>query len=246
MNNGKRLVNKLWNAAKFVSQHFDKIPSEYKNVELSELKDKICCDFDKYFITRLSSLVSAATREFEKYEYAGAMDHTEQFFWFLFCDNYLEITKTRAYDEENKNAAGALSARLTLYHSLKIILKLFAPFLPHITEELYQLLYTTDDSIHRRGSWPVLDLVFNGVDKSSEQLIEVLEMVRKVKAKDNLSIKAPISYIEIAGKKSLSDDLITDLQNVTSTMEIRFVSELSSKEQELKTEIIEINLVYSK
>lgn len=246
MNNGKRLVNKLWNATKFVSQHFDKIPSEYKNVELSELKDKICCDFDKYFITRLSSLVSAATSEFEKYEYAGAMDHTEQFFWFLFCDNYLEITKTRAYDEENKNAAGALSARLTLYHSLKIILKLFAPFLPHITEELYQLLYTTDDSIHRRGSWPVLDLVFNGVDKSSEQLIEVLEMVRKVKAKDNLSIKAPISYIEIAGKKSLSDDLITDLQNVTSTMEIRFVSELSSKEQELKTEIIEINVVYSK
>ncbi|MEA0971425.1 Valine--tRNA ligase [Candidatus Megaera venefica] len=246
MNNGKRLVNKLWNAAKFVSQHFDKIPSEYKNVELSELKDKICCDFDKYFITRLSSLVSAATSEFEKYEYAGAMDHTEQFFWFLFCDNYLEITKTRAYDEENKNAAGALSARLTLYHSLKIILKLFAPFLPHITEELYQLLYTTDDSIHRRGSWPVLDLVFNGVDKSSKQLIEVLEMVRKVKAKDNLSIKAPISYIEIAGKKSLSDDLITDLQNVTSTMEIRFVSELSSKEQELKTEIIEINVVYSK
>ncbi len=246
MNNGKRLVNKLWNAAKFVSQHFDKIPSEYKNVELSELKDKICCDFDKYFITRLSSLVSAATSEFEKYEYAGAMDHTEQFFWFLFCDNYLEITKTRAYDEENKNAAGALSARLTLYHSLKIILKLFAPFLPHITEELYQLLYTTDDSIHRRGSWPVLDLVFNGVDKSSEQLIEVLEMVRKVKAKDNLSIKAPISYIEIAGKKSLSDDLITDLQNVTSTMEIRFVSELSSKEQELKTEVIEINVVYSK
>jgi len=246
MNNGKRLVNKLWNAAKFVSQHFDKIPSEYKNVELSELKDKICCDFDKYFITRLSSLVSAATREFEKYEYAGAMDHTEQFFWFLFCDNYLEVTKTRAYDEENKNAAGALSARLTLYHSLKIILKLFAPFLPHITEELYQLLYTTDDSIHRRGSWPVLDLVFNGVDKSSEQLIEVLEMVRKVKAKDNLSIKAPINYIEIAGKKSLSDDLITDLQNVTSTMEIRFVSELSSKEQGLKTEVIEINVVYSK
>ena len=245
MNNGKRLVNKLWNAAKFVSQHFDKIPNEYKNAELSELKDKICCDFDKYFITRLSGLVHSATSEFEKYEYAGAMDQTEQFFWCLFCDNYLEITKTRAYDEENKNAAGALSARLTLYHGLKIILKLFAPFLPHITEELYQLLYSTDDSIHSRHSWPVLDLVFSGVDKSSEQLIDVLEMVRKVKAKDNLSIKAPINYIEIMGKKSLSDDLIADLQNVTSTMEIRFVSELSSKDQELKNEAIEINVVYS-
>ncbi len=245
MNKGKRLVNKLWNAAKFVSQHFDKIPSEYKNVELSELKDKICCDFDKYFITRLSVLVNAVTSEFEKYEYAGAMDQAEQFFWFLFCDNYLEITKTRAYDEENKNATGALSARLTLYHSLKIILKLFAPFLPHITEELYQLLYTCDDSIHKRHSWPVSNLVFNGVDKSSEQLIDILEMVRKVKAKDNLSIKAPINYREIIGKKSLSDDLIADLQNVTSTMEIRFVSELSSKDQGLKTESLEINVVYN-
>ena len=61
-------------------------------------------DFDKYFITRLSTLVTSSTREFEKYEYAGVMDQTEQFFWFLFCDNYLEITKTRAYDVENKDA----------------------------------------------------------------------------------------------------------------------------------------------
>jgi valyl-tRNA synthetase len=245
MNNGKRLVNKLWNAAKFVSQHFDKIPSEYKNVELPQLKDKISYDFDKYFITRLSTLVTSSTREFEKYEYAGVMDQTEQFFWFLFCDNYLEITKTRAYDEENKDAYGALSARLTLYHGLKIILKLFAPFLPHITEELYQLLYTTDDSIHRRHGWPVLDVVFSGVDNSAEQLIDILEMVRKVKAKDNLSIKAPINYIEIISKKSLSDTLIADLKNVTSSQEIRFVSELSSYYQGLKTEAVEINVVYS-
>ncbi|MBA2629201.1 MAG: class I tRNA ligase family protein, partial [Rickettsiaceae bacterium] len=245
MNNGKRLVNKLWNAAKFVSQHFDKIPSEYKNVELPQLKDKICYDFDKYFITRLSALVTSSTREFEKYEYAGAMDQTEQFFWFLFCDNYLEITKTRAYDEENKDTAGALSARLTLYHGLKIMLKLFAPFLPHITEELYQLLYTTGDSIHIRHGWPVLDLVFSGVDKPSEQLIDVLEMVRKVKAKDNLSIKAPINYIEIMGKKSLSDTLIADLKNVTSSREIKFVPVLSSNDQGLKTEALEINVVYS-
>jgi valyl-tRNA synthetase len=245
MNNGKRLVNKLWNAAKFVSQHFDKIPSEYKNVELPQLKDKISYDFDKYFITRLSTLVTSSTREFEKYEYAGVMDQTEQFFWFLFCDNYLEITNTRAYDEENKDAYGALSARLTLYHGLKIILKLFAPFLPHITEELYQLLYTTDDSIHRRHGWPVLDVVFSGVDNSAEQLIDILEMVRKVKAKDNLSIKAPINYIEIISKKSLSDTLIADLKNVTSSQEIRFVSELSSYYQGLKTEAVEINVVYS-
>ena len=244
MNNGKRLVNKLWNAAKFVSGHFDKIPDEYKTAHIHDLKDKITYDFDKYFLNKLSELVQSAANEFEKYEYAGAMDKIEQFFWFMFCDNYLEITKTRAYDEENKNEAGALSARLTLYHGLEILLKLFAPFIPHITEELYQLLYS-GESIHKRHSWPTMDVLFDESDSApSVQLVEILEMVRKIKAKDNLSIKFPIDYIEIKGEKILSDNLIVDLKAVTSSKEINFVEELTSKDQDLKEGNLEINVEY--
>jgi valyl-tRNA synthetase len=246
MNNGKRLVNKLWNAAKFVSGHFDKIPNEYKSKNLTELEDKICCDFDKYFIKKLSTLVESTSAEFEKYEYSVALAQIEQFFWSLFCDNYLEITKTRAYDEENRDPQGALSARITLYHGLEILLKLFAPFLPHITEELYQILYSgKSDSIHRKNSWPKLDVSFNGFAfEGSKQLIDVLDLVRKIKAKDNLSIKAPVKYIEIIDSK-LSDNLVSDLKNVTSSAEIKTVSELSYQQQELAIDNLKINVVYA-
>ena len=241
--NGKRLVNKLWNAARFVSQHFDKIPEQNKKLSLAEVKDKICCDFDKYFVSRLSELVKSVSEEFEQYEYAGAMHRAEQFFWSLFCDNYLEITKTRAYDEAGTDEAGALSARLTLYHGLRVMLKLFAPFMPYITEEIYQLLYSKE-SVHLRYSWPVLDIHFGDFNSAeSERLIDVLELVRKVKAQDNLSIKVPIKYIEIEGG-ILAENLISDLKNVTSTKEIRFVSKLTSEEQELSMDDLKINVVY--
>ncbi len=76
----KRLVNKLWNVSKFASQHFDKIPEQDKKLSINELENKIYCDFDKYFISQLSELVKATSEGFEKYEYAGAMWKTEQFF----------------------------------------------------------------------------------------------------------------------------------------------------------------------
>ncbi len=241
--NGKRLVNKLWNAAKFVSQHFDKIPESDKKLDLNEVKAKITSDFDQYFVKQLSELVEFASAEFDKYEYAVAMEKIEQFFWSVFCDNYLEITKTRAYDEENNNPEGALSARLALYHGLKTLLKLFAPFLPHITEEIYQLLYN-EDSIHARHQWPKLKVNFAGLKNAeSENLLAVLELVRKIKAKDNLSIKAPIKYIEVAGG-NLSDNLISDLKNVTSSAEIKIVDSLSDDSQELSEGDIKIHVVY--
>lgn len=247
MKNGKRLVNKLWNAAKFSSIHFDKISDEDKNLTIVELKNKITCDFDKYFINKIAELVEVATNEFEQYEYALAMHRTEQAFYSLFCDNYLEITKTRAYDENDLDKEGSMSAILTLYHSLKIFLQLFAPFMPHITEELYQLLYAQGDSVHKAGNWPNMNGAKITEDnmRESETLVNILDLVRKIKAQDNLSIKAPISIIEVQGEK-LSENLIRDLKNVTSADQIRFVSALSSTEQNLSVNDLSIYVVYKK
>jgi len=244
MKNGKRLVNKLWNASKFVAQYFESIPTELKNKPLADLKDHICCDMDKYFIKKLDELVKNTTTEFEKYEYANAMSLIEEFFWNIFCDNYLEIVKTRAYNEDSTDDRGAASAHLALYHGLNIILKLFAPFIPHITEELYQLLYAQQDSIHSKGSWPKDGSVFEDYNEfKAEQLIGVLELVRKIKAKDNLSIKAPIKCIEI-NEEILSENLIKDLKQVTSSEEVKFVDKLSDSSQELTFENFQINVTY--
>jgi valyl-tRNA synthetase len=191
--------------------------------------------------------VEVATNEFEQYEYAIAMHRTEQAFYALFCDNYLEITKTRAYNEDGKDKEGSMSAILTLYHSLKIFLQLFAPIMPHITEELYQILYEGEGSVHKTGNWPNIEgAKFTEVNmRESESLVDILDLVRKIKAQDNLSIKAPISIIEVKGEK-LSKNLLQDLKNVTSADQIHFVEKLSSGEQNLSINDLSINVVYKK
>ncbi|CAN7975236.1 unnamed protein product, partial [Ixodes persulcatus] len=188
MKNGKRLVNKLWNAAKFVSIHFDKLKGEDKKTKLLDIKEKITNEFDQWMINKLVELVNTAKNELQNYEYANAMHLTEKFFWAVFCDNYLEISKTRSYDEKNKNPQGQYSSILTLYHVMQTLLKLFAPFMPHITEELYQILYS-ENSIHVKGNWINYgDLNYEIDAKGAEGLLEILDIVRKFKAEKNLSI----------------------------------------------------------
>ncbi|ALN40985.1 valine--tRNA ligase [Rickettsia rhipicephali] len=233
MKNGKRLVNKLWNAAKFVSIHFDKLKGEDKKASLLDIKEKITNEFDKWMVNKLVELVKLATNELQNYEYANAMHLTEKFFWVVFCDNYLEISKTRSYDEENKNPQGQYSSILTLYHVMQTLLKLFAPFMPHITEELYQILYSKN-SIHVKGSWVnYSDLNYEIDAKGAEGLLEILDIVRKFKAEKNLSIKAPIKLLEVKGIV-LSAELAEDLKNVTSAEEIQF---------EMKDDNIKVNIM---
>ncbi|MFV0251240.1 MAG: valine--tRNA ligase [Rickettsia aeschlimannii] len=233
MKNGKRLVNKLWNAAKFVSIHFDKLKGEDKKASLLDIKEKITNEFDKWMVNKLVELVKLTTNELQNYEYANAMHLTEKFFWVVFCDNYLEISKTRSYDEENKNPQGQYSSILTLYHVMQTLLKLFAPFMPHITEELYQILYSKN-SIHVKGSWVnYSDLNYEIDAKRAEGLLEILDIVRKFKAEKNLSIKAPIKLLEVSGIV-LSAELAEDLKNVTSAEEIQF---------EMKDDKIKVNII---
>ncbi|WP_016917397.1 valine--tRNA ligase [Rickettsia honei] len=233
MKNGKRLVNKLWNASKFVFIHFDKLKSEDKKASLLDIKEKITNEFDKWMVNKLVELVKLATNELQNYEYANAMHLTEKFFWVVFCDNYLEISKTRSYDEEHKNPQGQYSSILTLYHVMQTLLKLFAPFIPHITEELYQILYS-ENSIHVKGSWVnYSDLNYEINAKGAEGLLEILDIVRKFKAEKNLSIKAPIKLLEVSGIV-LSAELAEDLKNVTSAEEIQF---------EMKDDKIKVNII---
>lgn len=244
MKNGKRLVNKLWNAAKFAAIHFNKLDSLDKNAEISDIESKICHKFDQWLIVKLVELVSKIESDMQSYEYANAVDLIEKFFWSVFCDNYLEITKIRAYNMDGSDNKGQYSAIITLYHSIKILLKLLAPFLPHITEEIWQILYSTK-SIHTRGNWPqIKNLSFPVEQTQPDRLVRILDLVRKAKAEKNLSVKADIKLLEIIGEK-LSDELIIDLKNVTSARTIEFVEQFSSTNQVLKNGDIVINVIYT-
>lgn len=243
MKNGKRLVNKLWNAAKFVSQHFDKIADKDKEEAVESIENKVKYSVDRWLLVKITNLASNATVALGEYEYAGAMHLIERFFWDIFCDNYLEISKARAYDEQGQDPEGSQSAILTLYHSFRILLQLLAPFMPHITEEIYQIIYSSGISIHRRGNWPKISFNLDDNYEDTDRVVEILDLVRKAKAEKNLSIKVPIALMEIKGRE-LASDLITDLKNVTSTEEIRFVDSFTQLDQSLDGTESSINIRY--
>ncbi|MFK8039962.1 MAG: valine--tRNA ligase [Rickettsiaceae bacterium] len=226
--NGQRLVNKLWNAAKFVGTHFEKLSSDDKNADLYLLNNKICNTLDNWLINKIATIVVKYQEEMECYEYSRAMHLIEDFFWFVFCDNYLEISKTRAYDEAQIYTKGSFSAIITLYYSMEIILKLFAPFMPYITEEIYSILYPNAQSIHARGNWINLNNwpINNRQLQETENAIKILGLIRKFKAHNNLSIKSPIEILEIRDNISLSSDLLLDLKNVASIKRVDFLSQL--------------------
>lgn len=216
---GKRLVNKIWNASKFASMHFDKITNFGSSVKENIDQGVISHNTDKWIVSKLSKLVTEATEYFHQYEYAIAMEKIEEFFWKDFCDNYLEIVKVRSYNEDGADEQGQRSAIVTLYWVLNTLLRLFAPVLPHITEELYSKIFDENSSLHSKNMWPDGDLIpyFEDAENQGNQIVEILDIVRKYKADRNLSIKAPLSKLDITSSHNISDDMLSDLLNVTAT-----------------------------
>jgi len=211
---GNKLVNKLWNASKFALIHLEKVKGA---PQLSSVTEPL----DKWIITRLSRAIEKATAEFNEYEYCAAREAIEDFFWKDFCDNYLEMIKVRAYGE----GAAATSAHHATALCLEAVLRLFAPFVPHITEELYQNLFPAKNSIHSQNMWPKADAYFidEAAEKSGIAAIQVLDAVRAIKAEKKVSIKWPINYIKISGKwKEQILPVLEDVKSVTNSKEILF------------------------
>ncbi len=238
---GKKLVNKLWNASIFSSQHFGKLRENPTTAASDISSGKIAEPLDRWIISRLNKTIAKATQKFDEYEYADARSAIEDFFWNDLCDNYLELVKVRSYgelcDEKKRD-----SAIYTLYHVLEAVLRLFAPFVPHITEELYSKIYQEKfkdiKSIHSRGNWP--DANSYPADVKSEKLgiatVSILNAVRKLKSEQKVSIKHPINNLLIMPSKAGSEDIKTtelesvffDLAKTTSSEKVELSESISS------------------
>ncbi len=187
---GQRTITKLWNATRFAITHL----GDYQGFE-GEL-----ALLDRWLLSRFTRILKECTDHFERYEYSKTKFEAEQFFWNTFCDNYLELVKDRLYAPE-KYGEQTLSAKHTLYSVTLGILKLFAPIMPHVTEELYQLYFKKIDgaeSVHV-SKWPEYreELIDEEAEAVGDEVVRILQAVRKFKSERNLSLKAPLKKVVV-------------------------------------------------
>lgn len=250
--NGKRLQNKLWNASKFVLQHFAHVPAEVKQQTAQEVvkNGQIYHSSDLWLLSRLSEVIRKATESFEKFEYAVSRELIEKFFWHDFCDVYLELVKVRVYDQEGQDVKGQLSAACTMYHVLKILLKLFAPFMPHLTDELYSKIFDMPKSIHCKGTWPLQSEVpySESALAAGVELVAFIELVRKGKGEKQVSVKAELSAIEYVANEfaSLNSEMLRDLQQACNAQAVTAMEEggMSSGQRIVDDNNKSVNLLY--
>ena len=210
---GKKFVNKLVNASKFV----------FMNLEgFNGTKPRKLQLVDEIFLAKVRWNVYEITKNFKRYEYSKAKQKIENLFWRDFCDNYLEIVKKRIYQG---NKEERISAQYSLYQSLLTILKLIAPIMPFITEEIYQTYFEKfekEKSIHL-SKWPESKLGQKGLDNLPRftNMIDIISKIRKEKTKVKKPMNSEIILTLTKGEQAALIGMIEDLKAVTNAKEIK-------------------------
>lgn len=216
---GGKLVNKIWNVAKFVNANKEFSKSGSDNI------------IDRWIISRAMQVVKEATDMFDEYNYAGAKRLIDEFFWF-FSDNYLEFIKYRIY-------GGDKSAKETLGKTFLTILKMYAPFMPYIADEVYHNVYKGSEetkSIHL-SSWPEFEeKLINKKDlEIGDTIYKVIAFIRLWKHNKKLALNSELNELSIEG------DLEEGLDNIKGAMNIKKITkgkgELEVPETKLKIKI---------
>ena len=188
---GGRLVTKLWNVARFSERFLEGYAAAPILSGLSPA--------DRWILSRLNGLILRVTGYFEAYDYAAARSEVEAFFWTEVADNYLEMCKQRLYAGQGKDYE---ASRGTVYYLLVNVVKLFAPLLPFVTEEIYRNMFASIDgceSVHR-SRWPVPDagMVDLQAELVGEFLVEAATAVRRYKSEKNLSLGTELTAVKLA------------------------------------------------
>ena len=186
LKNGKKLITKITNACNFASSNLKKEAPQ----ELYIL--------DKYFFIKLNKVIKEVNDLYTKREISQAKTIIEKFFWGNFCDNYLELSKSRIYGEDGEDKD---SAKYTLYKSILSIIKMFAPIIPFTTEEIYQNYFFEKEgvkSIHLT-KFPEFNekLIDEDIERKGDLMIKYLEEIRKMKSEKGLSQKTEIESFKI-------------------------------------------------
>lgn len=215
---GSKLITKLWNVARFSERFLENYRPSSEGGELTPT--------DRWLLSRLAGLVKHATDLLRSYEYAAAKSEIESFFWHDLADNYLEMCKERLYGEAGPLREGA---RSTLYYALFTTIKLFAPFLPYVTEEIYRSLFATNGdqiSLHLTG-WPEANpaWVSAEAEAAGEVLLAVATAVRRYKSEAGISLGSELKCLLLSTQDVKTTLMLEaagmDILSVTRARELR-------------------------
>ena len=219
---GKRLAVKILNASKFALS---------LNATLN--KDDVQLDADHALLNKLALVVESATKAFEKYDYTKALEVTETFFW-SFTDDYVELVKERTYGKQGEESANSAKAALGI--TIHTLLKLFAPFVPFVSEEVWS--WWQKGSVHHQ-SWPKPAEITTNKEIKIENLelvTKVLAEIRKAKTEKQLSMKAEVLQLEISAQSEQIEILKKSEKDLIAAGNIKKLK-YSDKSDELKLEI---------
>ncbi|HPJ40034.1 MAG TPA: valine--tRNA ligase, partial [Spirochaetota bacterium] len=179
----RAFCNKIWNATRFILMNLgdDFTPRAFAADELEH--------FDRWMLHRLNAAVTDVTTALEEYKFNDAAHRLYDFWWHEFCDWYLELTKTRIYAKDAETQHSSDIAKQVLYHVLRNGLKLLHPFMPFITEEIWEHISQEGDGHIINASWPEADPAWNFVKESEETALfqEIVYKIRNVRGEMNIT-----------------------------------------------------------
>ena len=227
---GTRLLRKLWNVERFIAQFLpDHVPGQPTSLRT----------MDRWILSRYSRVVQRCTEYMDRFEFSLALKEVEYFLWHEFADHYIEMAKPFVYEKKNVE-----SILYTLYTIGLGLTKMFAPFFPHITEEIYHRDYkgkVKTESIHST-SWPTVEIIDEDAEQIGEYIKKIIAGIRKWKSEQGLALNTPLQKVEIFTKKlSLIEQ---GREDIVVTMNIKDLV-VNSRFSEIKEEVVDVKPVYA-
>jgi valyl-tRNA synthetase len=207
---GQRLVTKLWNAFLFGQSHIE--DKDFSHVPLT------LGSINEWLLDSVSGCFKRYQHYLQEYEFSLALDQVEQFFWHDFCDNYIELIKNQLFNPDQYDAQTVYATQWTLYHVGLRLLQLYAPYIPHVTEAIYQEIYAKNGgkpSIHQTEFADAQTTYeFKESAESTCLLIDVVTRIRKIKSEHQLSIKVPCATLKVYVQSQAAIDQLKKQQQL--------------------------------
>ncbi|MBI2353300.1 valine--tRNA ligase [Candidatus Dependentiae bacterium] len=200
---GQKLMNKLWNAFKFVHMNLS-------NYQHSFAKPTNLGVANQWMLDQTHQALFHYKKQLDNYEFGLALQATEKLFWSDFCDNYIEIIKDQFLNADRYNQDAILATKWTMHTCSFMILQMYAPYLPHITEYLYQKIFKTSQTIESLHLTQFINgsLPSNNYQKDMLIILEIIAQIRKLKTMHQLALRTELAHATI----SISDDFVAMLQ----------------------------------